>query len=580
MASTDKEMATSNSELPLVNANKDRANATDPDLAAKEEEEVKQELAEYNAKDDAMHVDFNEDQWLSCIPGLSLTMATIIFAIIGAGIGVTIALVDTTKNLESMTTTSYMNYSEPYDASTDYTASGVMLNDVYKNANGTVWVDYQMMVTETTIYEDETETLSDEWAKLIAFPGNLWVSALKLLVLPLIILMMVVLPSRVDQIGFIGKRAVPLYLLTSSLAAIQGTLWGWIIQPGKVGSDPDLSPRSLSNDDVTELDAFLNVFYNAFPSNIVSAMANLTILGIIVFFLGIGILLRRPEVKEVERNAVLNFSRAILRCCMMAVVWIVWFTPIGMCSLVCIKIATTSNLVGLLGALGFYILTVLIGHGVHLFLVYPAIFFATTRGNGWKWFAKIYEAPLLAFATSSSAATLPRSLQVAKKAGVRPESYQFILPLGAAINMDGTALGFPIMIALIAQLNSIALDAGTVFVVMVLAVVVSVGTAPIPNAGMVYLTMLFAAAGMSEYAGDGLATLFVLDWFVDRIETAVNVTSDQFVAKIIDDISMEAQKKNSRVKCGCCLTGPGQVDFQDAETQINNNDQKANEAEV
>jgi len=198
---------------------------------------------------------------------------------------------------------------------------------------------------------------------------------------------------------------------------------------------------------------------------------------------------------------------------------------------------------------------VLIGHSVHLFGFYPALFFATTRGNGWKWFAKIYEAPMLAFATSSSAATLPRSIVVAEKAGVRKEISDFILPLGAAINMDGTALGFPIMVALIAQLNEVTLDFGTVITIMLLSVVISVGTAPIPNAGMVYLTMLFEAAGMGDLAGEGLATLFVLDWFVDRIETAVNVTSDQFVCKIIDDVSQMAAAKKVKITMGCCL-GP------------------------
>ena len=108
-------------------------------------------------------------------------------------------------------------------------------------------------------------------------------------------------------------------------------------------------------------------------------MADLTILGVIVFFLALGILLRRPQVKEEERNVILNFSRGVLRCVMQAIVWIVWFTPLGMGSLVCIKIATTESLAELLTALGFYVLTVLIGHSIHLFLVYPAIFFATTR---------------------------------------------------------------------------------------------------------------------------------------------------------------------------------------------------------
>merc|ERR1712048_1164981 len=113
--------------------------------------------------------------------------------------------------------------------------------------------------------------------------------------------------------------------------------------------------------------------------------------------------------------------------------------------------------------------------------------------------------------------------------------------------------GFPIMIGLIAQLNDVALDFGTIVVVLLLSVMVSVGTAPIPNAGMVYLTMIFDAAGLGEYTAEGLAILYVLDWFVDRIETSVNVTSDQFVAKIIDDISINSEKKGMDIRCGCCL---------------------------
>merc|ERR1719206_1111908 len=94
------------------------------------------------------------------------------------------------------------------------------------------------------------------------------------------------------------------------------------------------------------------------------------------------------------------------------------------------------------------------------------------------------------------------------------------------------------MIGLIAQLNEVSLDPGTVITVMILSVVISIGTAPIPNAGMVYLTMLFEAAGIGHLAGEGIATLFVLDWFVDRVETAVNVTSDQYIVKITDVIDL------------------------------------------
>eukprot|EP01084_Bolivina_argentea_P063153 115350_1 len=418
--------------------------------------------------------------------------------------------------------------------------------------NNTNYIDY-IIPTATIIYED-TETISDEWAEVIAFPGKLWVNTLKLVVLPLIVLMMVILPSRVHNIKFIAKRAVPLYVFTSIMAAFEGTAWVWIIQPGNVEKEADVGTRTFrSQYEVSELDAVLNIFFNAVPSNIIRSMSDLNILGIIVFFLVFGIFLQHDTIKQVERDAVLNICKAMLRCCMSVVGYVIWFAPIGMCSLVCIKFATTENLNGLLEALGFYVLTVLIGHTVHVFGFYPLLLFTTTRGNGWRWFTKIYEAPLLAFATSSSAATLPRSLQVARKAGVRESVYQFTLPLGATINMDGTASGFPIMIGLIAQLNDIPLTFADIISVSLLSIVISLGTAPIPNAGMVYITMLFEAAGMGDIAGEGLATLFVLDWFVDRIETSVNVISDHFVSKIIDDISQITDKKKGKV-CGCCLT--------------------------
>lgn len=537
--------------------------------------------AAYDKADDAMAIDFDEKQWLSCVPekyGLSLTTATVIGAIIGAAVGIGLALADPTETTTYMTEVVRMNMTAAYNSSMDYDSPPYAgIYNVY-GEEPNVMVSYWTMVNKTSNSTETEPVLSEDWEKIIAFPGNLWVSALKLLVLPLIVLMMVILPSRVDEIGYVAGRAVPLYLFTSFCAAIQGTCWAWIIQPGTVGEQPsDVGTRSY-DEEVTELDAFLNVFYNAVPSNIVDAMANLRILGCICFFLTIGVLLRKDSVKRVERDAVLNFSKAILRCCMMAVIAVIWFTPIGMASLVCIKLATTDNLASLLAALGFYILTVLIGHSVHVFGFYPAVFFATTRGNGWKWFAKIAPAPMLAFATSSSAATLPRSIVVAEQAGVRKEISDFILPLGAAINMDGTALGFPIMVALIAQLNEVNLDAGTVITVMLLSVVISVGTAPIPNAGMVYLTMLFEAAGMGDLAGEGLATLFVLDWFVDRIETAVNVTSDQFVCKIIDDVSAMASKKNVNISCGCCLgpnsgytqqlEAPAQTQIETSEAQV------------
>jgi len=182
---------------------------------------------------------------------------------------------------------------------------------------------------------------------------------------------------------------------------------------------------------------------------------------------------------------------------------------------------------------------------------------------------------MFGFVINSSAATLPRSLQIAEKVGLRKEFYQFILPLGCAINMDGTALGFPIMIGLIAQLHGVTLSVGTIFVVMVLSVVCSVGAAPAGGAGVLYLTVLFEAAGLSQYTATGIATLFVVDWMVNRVEVAVNVTSDQMVAKILDDVDrIQCKEKDRRILCGCCLCGHKRIKLKvDDETNQKHHDQ-------
>eukprot|EP01084_Bolivina_argentea_P319233 553712_1 len=487
----------------------------------------------YLDDDDPMHVDFNEEQWLSCWPSLyklhftccgrkihyfgwcSLTGATMFAAFLGIAIGLAIALsppqttmVDTIEYIQKNITESNIG------------------NMTIENITNTKIINGEFVIYYSIENETQIEvpyTHLTPYAKaIVEFPIT-----------------------------------IPLYLLTSTCAAIQGTIWAWVIQPGNLGkADTDfIGSKSTGDNDILITDALFAVLYNAVPPNIVTAMSDLMILGVIVFFLCLGIILQHNTVPKIERNTVLNASHAILRCCMKAIVWIVWFTPIGMLSLICLKIAGTADLIHLLSALGFYIMCVAIGHLIHTFGFYAILFWLTTRLNPYTFYYKICAAPLLAFATSSSAATLPRSLMVAEEAGIRKEVYSFIIPLGAAINMDGTALGFPIMVGLIAQLNGVTLDIGQIIVVLILSVIISIGTAPIPNVGMVYLTMLFESAGIGQYAGEGIATLFVLDWLVDRIETAVNVTSDQYVAKISDVIDARNSKIGKDNCCGWCCVG-------------------------
>eukprot|EP01084_Bolivina_argentea_P238983 401566_1 len=214
MATTDtKDQLAAHTELSPMNKTDAKVPEDKPPKEELEEDrnnDIEQEEMDlmkqisYDPTDDPMHVDFNEDQWLPCIPGLSLTMATIIFAIIGAGVGITIALVNPTATKISISIPTNTTVTDaPYDDDFDY--SKVVIKDITE-MSGTAYIDYVVEGTKTTIVNDEIITISDDWSKIIGFPGKLWVNALKLLVLPLIILMMVILPSRVDEIGYIAKR--------------------------------------------------------------------------------------------------------------------------------------------------------------------------------------------------------------------------------------------------------------------------------------------------------------------------------------------------------------------------------------
>ena len=421
-----------------------------------------------------------------------------------------------------------------------------------------------------------------DWAlQLIYYPGELWVRGLKLIILPLIISIMIIIPSSLagdmndesntSGVSGMGSLAMKFYTFTSFIAAIEGTIWGNIMQPGKqVPSDFDEFGGETTDTKVTWFESILNIGKSAIPENIVDAMYNLNILGIICVFLTMGLILNSILQSEYNKTydphyktgakTVVHVFKTLLRCIMIIIGKFIWFTPIGMLSLVMYQCASTENLVDLLMALGYYVVTVLIGQFCHLFLFYPLVFFLVTGGqNGWAHWWRIKYVSMVAFATSSSAATLSVALSTAKTSGgVSGNVVNFIIPLGATVNMDGAGLSYQIQVLFIAQLYGINLEFGTQLTVLILSVVCSVGAAPIPSAGMVYLIMLLTVAGNGleddAVITSAVATLFLIDWFIDRIGTAVNVSSDQYVAKMIDEVFKS--KNDGKKSCGttiCCM---------------------------
>jgi len=394
--------------------------------------------------------------------------------------------------------------------------------------------------------EDVSAQQKSDLLELIYYPGELWILLLKLVVVPLIALMMVTLPDRVRIAeSDIGVKLLTFYVTTSFLAACEGTMWVNIVQPGNA-TLYIMPPTKAGSDGITELDSLLGIGRKLIYGNITDAMASNQILCIIFFWLSAGIFIQSNSVKEEWRRVIINGCKACLKSIMLVIPYIINVTPIAMICIVTSKVAGIDNLQMMLETESLYLLTVILTHGIHGLIFYPCLlkFVLPLLGgesvNGWAYFNRVRQAPLTAFACSSSAATLPVTLETLKDGNCSNEVADFIAPLGSAINMDGTSGGFPIIVIFTAQLLDIDLAVGDQILLILLAMTCSVGTAPIPNAGVVYISMLFSAMG-NEMALDstislGLTMFMVLDWFVDRVETAQNVWSDCVACKFFDGL--------------------------------------------
>jgi len=369
------------------------------------------------------------------------------------------------------------------------------------------------------------------WLEVLAFPGKMWIRALKCLVVPLMASMMITLPEKLKDVGKVGGRLVCFLIFTSFVASMEGLFWVWLFRPGD-GVTYSTDPSSLAEDNISELESFLNIFDLFVPANIIQSMQGTKILAIIAVFTAYGIEINNSP--WAWRRPVLNVSKAILRSTLKLLAVLMWFTPIAMFSLISYNLARTDALWEVFEALGKYVGCQLLGQFCHLFIFYFILYFLATWKNPFAYLWSIKDAPVTAFITSSSAATMPVTIRVNQAAGNYERLVQFTIPLGAGMNMDGTSLGFPVMVIFTAQLAGIELSAASQITVAILSMVCSLGTAPVPNAGLVFLTMLYATADLSvEAQGLGYALISSVDWLIDRIETAQNVTSDSFICGVL-----------------------------------------------
>ncbi|KAK5867646.1 hypothetical protein PBY51_012116 [Eleginops maclovinus] len=414
---------------------------------------------------------------------------------------------------------------------------------------------------------------------VIAFPGDILMRMLKMLILPLIISSLITGLAGLDakSSGRLGTRAMVYYMTTTVIAAVLGVILVLVIHPGNPKLKENLG-EGEKNDDVSSLDAFFDLIRNLFPENLVQAcfqqiqtvtkktevpfvedvnattleglVANITkepmfitkktlqfksgmnVLGLIGFFIAFGICMGKMGERA---RLMLEFFNILNEIVMKLVICIMWYSPFGIACLICGKIISIKDLEVVGRQLGMYMVTVIIGLIIHGAIFLPSIYFVIVRKNPFTFFLGIFQAWITALGTASSAGTLPVTFRcLEENLGIDKRVTRFVLPVGATINMDGTALYEAVAAIFIAQMNGIHLDPGQIITVSLTATLASVGAASIPSAGLVTMLLILTAVGLPT---QDISLLVAVDWLLDRFRTSVNVVGDSYGAGIVYHLS-------------------------------------------
>lgn len=354
--------------------------------------------------------------------------------------------------------------------------------------------------------------------------GNLFIKLMKMLVVPLVFFSIVVGVASISDIrtiGSIGGTTILIYLLTTAVAVTVALAIGIVVQPGAGLHMAGIADTANVTANQTMTDTILNMV----PDNPFSSLASGDMLPVIIFGLLIGIILAKLRDETEAFNKIFTEGNRI----MMEMTSIVMkFAPIGVFCLM----ARTFGGLGLDGLLplGKYFVCVLIGLAIQAFVVYPSLLVIFTRLNPVKFFRRFFPVMFFAFSSSTSNATIPLNLDKLSEMGVSRDVSSFTIPLGATINMDGTAIMQGVAVMFAAQAYGIDLGTSALLTVIFTAVMASIGTAGVPSVGLVTLTMVFNSVGLPVQA---IGVIFGIDHILDMFRTAVNVTGDAICTIIV-----------------------------------------------
>ncbi|XP_077672376.1 excitatory amino acid transporter 1 isoform X3 [Eretmochelys imbricata] len=388
--------------------------------------------------------------------------------------------------------------------------------------------------------------------------------------------------------GKMGMRAIVYYMSTTIIAVIIGIIIVVIIHPGK-GTKENMH-REGKIMQVTAADAFLDLIRNMFPPNLVEAcfkqfktnydkrifrvaippnetsvvasvinnvseaMETLTrmkeevipvpgavngvnALGLVVFSISFGLVI--GNMKE-QGQPLRHFFDSLNEAIMRLVALIMWYAPVGIMFLIAGKIVEMEDMGVIGGQLAMYTVTVIIGLLIHAIIVLPLLYFLVVRKNPWVFIGGLLQALITALGTSSSSATLPITFKcLEENNGVDKRITRFVLPVGATINMDGTALYEALAAIFIAQVNNFELNFGQIITISITATAASIGAAGIPQAGLVTMVIVLTSVGLPT---EDITLIIAVDWFLDRLRTTTNVLGDSIGAGIVEHLSRNELK--------------------------------------
>ena len=376
-------------------------------------------------------------------------------------------------------------------------------------------------------------------SSILVFIGQVFIRLIQMVVIPLVVSSIIIGITSIGdnkQLTKFGSKMIIYYGILTTIAVIIGSTLALLFQPG-LGAAHYITANIASDVQNSVAHAMqqqgnvLNLILDFIPNNPMNAFASGNMVPIILFVLLFAIAL--AKVGDVNRPIV-SFFESVFAATMKITDWIMLFAAPGVFALTATAIASFG--VDIFAPIAKYLLVLLLGFAIQMFMIYPIFLRCFSKVSAPMLFSAIAEATMVAFGTASSSATLPLTIACCEKRGISHKISSFVLPLGATLNFDGTALLQTVAVIFLAQAYGVPLDLFLLIQIAILAIVASSTCAGIPGAGLITIALILNGMGLSpEQLVAGFAFLFTIERLTDMLRTTLNVTSDAVVAAVIAD---------------------------------------------